>query len=71
MSLDIVLWEARLGRVKILMQNFIIINHLIIDQRELWREEAAIEQSLQNIREELSKTERNLKSTVSKVSILS
>ena len=47
------------------------MNHLIIDQRELWREEAAIEQSLQNIREELSKTERNLKSTVSKVSILS
>lgn len=35
-------------------------------RRELWREEAAIEQSLQNIREELSKTERNLKSTVSK-----
>jgi len=36
--------------------------------RELWREEAAIEQSVQNTREELNKTERNLRSTVSKVS---
>lgn len=35
--------------------------------RELWREEATIEQSMQNTREELSKTERNLRSTVSKV----
>lgn len=35
-------------------------------RKELWREEAAIEQSLQNTREELSKTERNLRGTVSK-----
>lgn len=35
-------------------------------RKELWREEAAIEQSLQNMREELSKTERNLRSTASK-----
>ncbi|KAL9982920.1 hypothetical protein ACROYT_G005035 [Oculina patagonica] len=35
-------------------------------RKELWREEATIEQSMQNTREELSKTERNLRSTVSK-----
>lgn len=42
---------------------------LFLYNRELWREEAAIEQSMQNTREELSKTERNLRSTVSKVCI--
>ena len=42
---------------------------LLLYNRELWREEAAIEQSMQNTREELSKTERNLRSTVSKVCI--
>ena len=42
---------------------------LFLYKRELWREEAAIEQSMQNTREELSKTERNLRSTVSKVCI--
>ena len=42
---------------------------LLLHNRELWREEAAIEQSMQNTREELSKTERNLRSTVSKVCI--
>ena len=42
---------------------------LLLYNRELWREEATIEQSMQNTREELSKTERNLRSTVSKVCI--
>ncbi|XP_015771527.1 PREDICTED: structural maintenance of chromosomes protein 3-like [Acropora digitifera] len=35
-------------------------------RKELWREEATIEQSLQNTREELSRAERNLRSTASK-----
>ncbi|KAJ7385638.1 Structural maintenance of chromosomes protein 3 [Desmophyllum pertusum] len=35
-------------------------------RKELWREEATIEQSMQNTRDELSKTERVLRSTVSK-----
>ncbi|XP_027039126.1 structural maintenance of chromosomes protein 3-like [Pocillopora damicornis] len=41
-------------------------DHTTNSRKELWREEAAIEQSMQNTREELSKTERNLRSTVSK-----
>ena len=36
--------------------------------RELWRKEAATDQTIQNIREELSKVERNLRGTVGKVS---
>lgn len=47
----------------------VVIVKLLLYNRELWREEAAIEQSMQNTREELGKTERNLRSTVSKVCI--
>ena len=35
--------------------------------RELWREENAMEQSLQNTRDELGRNERNYRSTMSKV----
>lgn len=45
----------------------VIMKICLFHNRELWREEATIEQSMQNTREELSKTERNLRSTVSKV----
>lgn len=38
--------------------------------RELWRQEAALEQTISTAREELSKAERNLKSTASRVSTL-
>ena len=33
--------------------------------RELWRQEAAIDQSLQSVRDELTRLERNLRATVS------
>ena len=45
--------------------------HVLCFFRELWRREAAIDQTIQNTRDELTKCERNLHSTVGKVNILS
>ena len=39
----------------------------IFPQRELWRREAAVDQTIQNARDELTKCERNLRGTVGKV----
>lgn len=37
--------------------------------RELWRQEATVEQSLQNLREECRRVEQNLRSCFSKVRV--
>ena len=40
--------------------------HFYVVVRELWRQEATIDQSLQSTRDELTRLERNLRATVSK-----
>lgn len=42
------------------------IVHTYVCVRELWRQEATIDQSLQSSRDELTRLERNLRATVSK-----
>ena len=42
---------------------------MMMTYRELWRRDAAIDQSQQSVKEELRKCERNLQSTASKVNI--
>lgn len=40
---------------------------MYFNNRELWRQEAALEQTISTAREELTKAERNLKATTSRV----
>lgn len=44
-----------------------VLCFVLFPSRELWRREAAVDQTIQNARDELTKCERNLRATMGKV----